>query len=130
MPTPDTIVQEIADDRIAAAQTNSAAAQGSVATAQNVIAIAHNTIAAAQAASAAAIAKIAAIDDVPLPDYAVWLNFAVARCQQTNSIASSFPEVAVHADKMLLEYRRRFPILAANPTPPTGVQQLTLALNI
>lgn len=101
MPEP-TVVQSIADDRIVAASNKHATAQTTTSVAQTEIAIAQSQI-------AASAAKLANLDDIPFADYSVWLTIASARSKHPNAATASLPEVALYADKMLVEFKQRFP---------------------
>jgi hypothetical protein len=129
--TEPTVVRSIADDRIvdaenkiATAQTITSAAQTEMATAASrsanlyaeVVVNAQAEMASAQTATsvaqqqiASAAAKLANLDDIPLPDYSVWLSAAAARSQHPNVTTASLPEVLLYADKILAAYKLRFP---------------------
>lgn len=56
-------------------------------------------------------------------DHIVWLQFAVARSQQSaGSAAGSLPEVVSYADKALAAFKQRFPQPADVTAPALSLQ--------
>lgn len=107
------VVQNIADDRVATAGSKIATAQATTSTAQT-------GIATAQARIANSVSKLANQDNTPFSDHDVWLTIVAARCQHPNATASSFPEAIVYANRVLAEFKTRFPRTAQEPLSSTG----------
>lgn len=103
------IVQTIADPLIVAVEDKIAAAQSTIASAQTTTSVAQTATSVAQTQIAASVSKIANLDNVPFSDYVVWLTIATARAQHPNIASSSVPEVVTFADKILAQFKQRFP---------------------
>lgn len=101
----------------AQAATSSATSAATHAVASTKIADAQTQLATQVARHADAAEKLVSFDHEPALNHSVWLSFAVARSRQLDQKVASVPEVCAYADKMVAEYRKRYPAL----TPPPNL---------